>query len=169
MYIKFTEFINNYMGKKNVFMDVQSLCNSNLNQKYFYSKDPLSMNYLKFLCFKFNLNYITGKQEIKISDTNSRNNNFWEFKNYCNRQNLDINNLKNISDEKRDNLIRECEKLNIRYKVIKYTVISKKDINESNESNSEKIFKDFQLNINRYDDDFKKIKEEYYKVIKTIL
>jgi len=159
------DFVDNYIIKRDVFLDVQNLCkNSKLKYKDLYYKDPNALKFLKFLCSKFNLDCITGKQEIKIFDLNSENDIFWELKIYCNYNNMDINNLKNLNDEKKNSLIKKCEELNIKYKIIKYFVISKK---EDYDNNGVNIFKKLQLKINEYDNKnfFKNIKENYYKVI----
>lgn len=119
------------------------------------------------MCFKFNLNYTTGKQQIKILDAdniNNKNENYWNFKNYCNRNNLDIHHLKNLSDDKKHSIIFQCKKLGIKYTETEYSVIS---IKENNENEAMNILKDIQLKINENDNNgvFKNIKENYYKVI----
>jgi len=164
-FIIFTEFVDDYSVKRNVYREVQSLCNDpNIKSKDIYFKDQNAIKYLKFLCSLFNLEYISGKKQIQIKNNDKRNNNnYWNLKNYCNQNNLDINNLKDLSNEKKENLIKLCKRYNIKYNIITYSIISKKS---DHEEDPFYIMNDIQSKIDEDDRKgiFLKIKEEYYKV-----
>ncbi|ORX83885.1 hypothetical protein BCR32DRAFT_243018 [Anaeromyces robustus] len=159
--------INNYMPKKISFCDILNLCkNPELKCIDVDYKNSKAIKFLKFLCSKFNLSYTTGKKQIKIIDADNKNNtydnnNYWNFKNYCNRYNCDIYNLKDLDDKKKYFLLRRCKELGIKYTEIEYSVISKK---ENCENDGINILEEIKLKIDEDDRNglFEEMKDDYY-------
>ncbi|OUM63805.1 hypothetical protein PIROE2DRAFT_61072 [Piromyces sp. E2] len=163
--IKF-ELIDRYILKRDIFGIIQCLCNdSNLNSKDTNYRDPIAIKFLKFLCNEFTLEYIPGKKQIKIIDIDNKrgtDEKYWDFKIFCNKNNLDIHNLKDLSDKKRSDLISFCKENKIKFNEKTYSSISKKKGHEEDPFN---IMNDILLKIKKDDQNrlFLNKKEEYYR------
>ncbi|ORX83882.1 hypothetical protein BCR32DRAFT_307636 [Anaeromyces robustus] len=157
--------INIYMFKRIIFQNILNLCKDpKLKYIVIDYKNSKANEFLKFLCFKFNLSY-TEKKQITITDADNKNNtydndNYWNFKDYCNRYNYDINNLKNLDDRREYLLLRRCKELNIKY-TIEYSVISKK---ENCENDGKNILEKIKLKIDEDDRNgvYEEMKDDYY-------
>jgi len=168
-FIIFTEYVDDYCIKRIILSKVLSLCNNdpNLESIEISYKEQNEIDYLKFLCSKFDLNCIPGKKQIQIQNIEkikeNKNKNYLKFEEFCEKNKLDVEELKDLSYDRKKKLINKCKRYNIRYNEITYSVISKKKDYEKDPYFKMKFI---QKIINKDDQKsyFLNVREEYYKV-----
>ncbi|KAL6631765.1 XRN 5'-3' exonuclease N-terminus-domain-containing protein [Neocallimastix sp. 'constans'] len=164
--IKF-ELVNNYSAKKDIFINIQRLCNDPELKYKNFNYNSSTIEFLKYLCTKLNLEFIDGKFQIKIIDVNNKKktykeNDYWNFKDYCNKNNLDLDNLVDLDSDKEYSFKLKCKEFKIKYNKEKYISIKKNPKYEEDYVNNFNNMK-LSLNTNEKNKLFEEQKKSYYE------
>jgi len=114
------------------------------------------------------LEFIDGKFQIKIIDVNNKKktykeNDYWNFKDYCNKNNLDLDNLVDLDSDKEYSFKLKCKEFKIKYNKEKYISIKKNPKYEEDYVNNFNNMK-LSLNTNEKNKLFEEQKKSYYEV-----